>query len=111
MRTEISTLIVKKIILNTEDATVFVNCRPNEMKLLTRLIGSHQMLTAILNPFDRSLEAQCSKKHKYIFGIEFPTNAESTANMRFKKVQPRRAPTQHLGKSVTILMRHLRGTM
>src|SRR5512139_1011402 len=79
--------------------------------LFARMIGRDQMLTPVLDPFDRALELESGGADQNVLGIDFAPNAEPAADMTFVELNGLSFPPQHLGDCVAIPVRHLGGTM
>ena len=79
---DIGALVVEEFVLEAEDAPIAR--RPptrSAMALLARMIGGHQMLAPVLDPFDRPPEPQRGEADQHILGIKLAANAEAAADM------------------------------
>src|SRR5215468_1364096 len=75
------------------------------------MIGRGEVLTAILDPFDRASKLQRGGTDQKIFRVEFTANAEAAADVTLIKLNGLRWPFQQSCDRVAIPMRHLRGAM
>ena len=70
VRAHVGAVVVEELVVDAEDAAVFVDRRPDLVALLARVIGGDQVLAPVLDPFDRPLEgsaaAQTSTSSGYI---------------------------------------------
>ena len=57
VRPHIGALIVENLILERENMSLAIDCRADVMVLLARMIGSDEMLAAVLDPLYRPLHA------------------------------------------------------
>src|SRR6266481_5277261 len=108
MSAYISTLVMKELIANTENATAVVDCRLEQVSLLARVVGGDQVLPPIFDPLNRPTQTQSRQAHQYILRIQFPTDSEAAADVPLIKMKALRAPPQHHGHGVAIPMRFLR---
>ena len=107
----IGALIVKDLVVDRENAPVAIDRGAHAMLLLARMIGGDQMLAAILDPFDRPLQAQRGDADQHVLRIDLAANAEAAADMPFKKVHRRRTAAEHARDLVPVPMRHLGGAV
>src|SRR5262245_9321092 len=57
---QIGALVMKEGVVDRQDMAVAVDRRADVVALLARVIGRHQMLAPVLDPFDRAPKAQRS---------------------------------------------------
>src|SRR5262249_37410944 len=103
----VSALIVKKFILEAEDTAIRIQSESGAMMLLTRMIGGHQMFTAILDPFDWTAQAHRRDENEHILRVELATHPKPAADMEFMQVQRVRIAIKHSGQGHAIAMRYL----
>ena len=66
----ISTRIVDEFILDAQDFTVLAQCDFRPMDLIPLLGGGHEILAAILDPFDGPIELHRRPGQQHLFGVE-----------------------------------------
>src|SRR5579871_6239173 len=77
MGPHIRALVMEDLVVDREEMARGVDRSTDAMALLARVIGSDQVLAPILEPFDRSPEAQARGADEEILGIELAANAEA----------------------------------
>ena len=107
MGARIGALIMIKRVADGEQAPLRIHRRADEMALLARLVGAHEMLAPILDPFHRTLEAQGGDEDQNVLGVDLAANAETPAHMIFEEVQRCRRAPEHARQRLTVLVRHL----
>ena len=81
------------------------------MALLARVVGRHQVLAPVLDPFDRPAEAHRGEADQHILGVELAADAEAAADIALLQHAPRRAAAEHAGERVAVAVRHLGGAV
>src|SRR5918999_4276912 len=81
------------------------------MALLAALVGAHQVLPSVLDPFHRPAEPQRRHQNQNILGIYFPANAETAPDVAFMHMQRRWAALQHPAQSFLVPVRYLGGAV
>src|SRR4051794_27449597 len=104
MGADIGALVVQNLILDSEDETVVVDRDAGKMALLAPLIGAHQMLAPVLNPFHRPAKPHGGDQYQHVLRIEFAADAETAADMAFVHVQRRWAAFEHAAQGFAIAM-------
>ncbi len=84
MGPSIGTIVVEELILDAEDQPFYVDCRPDFVALLARVVGGDQVLAPILYPLDRLMEFQRGRAHQQVFRIHLAADAEAAADMTLK---------------------------
>ena len=79
--------------------------------LLARLIGRHQVLAAILDPFHRAAQPQRRDADQNVLRIDFAAHAEAAADMAFVQMHARWLAAEHSGERVAVPMRYLGGAV
>jgi len=69
------------------------------------------MLTPILEPFHRPVEAHRGYAHQHVFRIELAADAEPASDMGFEDVDRGRRALEHAREQVAIAMWHFGGAM
>jgi hypothetical protein len=108
---DISALVVEDLVLDPEDAAVFINRNTCKVTLLAALVGAHQVLAPILDPFHRPLELHRRDQHQQVLRIKLAADAETAADMALMHMQRRRAAIEHAAERLAIAMRDLRGAV
>src|SRR5512135_946284 len=75
------------------------------------MIGRDQMLAPVLDPLYWTLELERGGADQNVFGIDFATYAEATADMTFVELNGCFFPPQHVRDCIAIPVRHLGGAM
>ena len=75
--------------------------------LLARMVGGHQMLAPVLDPFHRAPEAQRRDADQHVLGIELAAHAEAAADMAFVEMHRRRRAAEHARDRIAVAVRHL----
>ena len=57
MGAHISALVVEKLVVDAQNASILINGGPDAMQLLARVVGGDQVLATILDPLHRPVEA------------------------------------------------------
>jgi hypothetical protein len=86
VRAHIRALRVEELVLDGENPAVRVHRGLDQMSLLARVIGRHQVLATILDPLDRPAQAQCRKANEHVLGVQLASYAEAAAHMPFVEV-------------------------
>ncbi len=107
VRAHVCALVVKEFVVDGEDAALRIDCRPDAMDLLSRMVGGDQVLAAVLDPFHRPAEPERRGAHQDILGIELAADAEAAADVTLVELHPRRRKPEHAGDLVAIPMGHL----
>jgi hypothetical protein len=81
------------------------------MALLPRLVGRHQMLAPVLDPFDRPAEPQRRECHEKIFGVKLAADAEAAAGVALFQHHGGRVAAEHARQGVSVAVRHLGGAV
>ncbi len=84
VRAHIGAVVVEKCVFEAENTPLCVDCGPDFVALLTRVVGGDQMLATVLYPFDRRAKLQRGGTHQQIFGIKFAADAEATPDVTLK---------------------------
>ena len=108
MGADIGALVVEDLVLDAEDMAVLVDRDAREMALLAALVGAHQVLAAVLDPFHRPVEPHRRDQHQQVLGIELAADAETAADMALVHMQRRRAALEHAAERLAIAVRDLR---
>jgi hypothetical protein len=111
MGANIRALIVEEFVVDREDPAILVDRGAHMVMLLARMIGGHQMLAPVLDPFDRAAEPERGERNEHIFGIEFPADAETAADMPLVEMHRGRATPECAGEQVAGSVRHLGGAV
>src|ERR1700746_1069922 len=82
-RAHISALVEIELILQGQDVPFGIDRCASMMVRLARMVGGHQMLAPILDPFDRPLQSHGGDTNKKIFGIELASDSEPAAGIAF----------------------------
>ena len=77
---------------------------------LARVIGRHQMLAAILDPFDRAADMARRERDEKILGIELAAHAEAAADVELNHVDGMLGKPQHGREHATVEEQDLGGT-
>ncbi len=107
MCAHIGALIEIKLILQCEHAAIGIHRDPGMVALLARMVGGHQVLTPVLDPFDRPREPHCREADEKILRVELAADAEPATGIAFLQHDPGRAASEHAHQAVTVAMRHL----
>src|SRR5215467_5497032 len=107
----IGALVVEVAIINGEDPSLIVDGSAQAVELLARMIGGHQMLAAVLDPFHRPVESHRRDTDQHIFRIELAADAEASADVGFVYVDRGRRAFEHPREQLAIAVRHLGGAM
>ena len=99
---------MEDLVLDAEDAAVLVDRDAREMALLAALVGAHQMLAPVLDPFHRPAEPHRGDQHQQVLGIELAADAEAAADMALVHVQRRRPAVEHAAERFAIAVRDFR---
>src|SRR5262245_26243774 len=91
----VSPVIVKELVIDPENAAIFVDRGPDLVALLARMIGGDQMLAAIFNPFYGFPELQRRSANEDVLRIHLAANAEAAADMTLVELHLVRLSTQH----------------
>ena len=75
--------------------------------LLARMVGGHQMLAPVLDPFDRPPQSHRGEADEKILGVELAANPEPAAGIAFLQHHRRRAAAEHARQRVAVAVRHL----
>ena len=111
MGAHIGALIVKEFAVDGEQAAVGIDGGADAKMLLARLIGRHQMLAPVLDPFHRAAEPQRGEADENVLGIDFAAHAKAAADMAFVQMHARRLAAEHAGQRVAVPMRYLGGAV
>ena len=76
---------------------------------LARVIGRHQMLAAILDPFDRAADMAGRERDEEILGIELAAHAEAAADVELDHVDGMLGKPQHGREHATVEEQDLGG--
>ena len=106
MRAHIGALVEVECVLHGQDPTLRVERGGRVMVLLARVVGGHQVLAPILDPFDRSPQSQSGEADKKIFRIELTANPEPAAGIALPEHDGRRAAAEHARQPVAVAVRH-----
>jgi|HubBroStandDraft_6_1064221.scaffolds.fasta_scaffold20067_3 hypothetical protein len=68
MRAHIGALVEEECVFQSQNPTVRVERGARMMALLARVVGGHQMLAPVLDPFDRPSQSQGGEADKKILG-------------------------------------------
>ncbi len=109
MGAHIGALVEIELILQRQDPPVGIDGDTGAMTLLARVVGGHQMLASVLDPFDRPPEAQRGDRDEEVFGVEFAPDAKSATGIAFLQDHRRRAATERARQRVAVAVRHLGG--
>ncbi len=111
MRAHVGAVVVKELVVDPENATVFGDRGPDPVALLARMIGGNQMFAPVFDPLDRLSELQRGCADKHIFRVHFPANAEASADVALIELHLIRMPAKHERQPVSVPVRHLGGAM
>ena len=95
----IGALIVEEAVLDAENEAARIHGGANLVALLARMIGRHEMLLAILDPFDRPAEPQRAEADQHVLRIELAPHPEAAAHMAFEQMHRRRAAAAAAGRA------------
>src|SRR5262249_30388934 len=95
MSTHISAVIVEEFVLDTEYAPPSIDRGAHTMMLFARMVGGDQMLAAVLDPLYWTFEIQRGGANQNVFRIDFPANAEPTADVTFIQLHGFLRAAQH----------------
>ena len=90
---------------------VLVDRDAGEVALLARMVGAHQMLAPVLDPFHRPAQPQRREQHQHVLGIDLAADAEAAADMAFMHVQRRRAAAQHAAQGLAVAVGNFGGAV
>ena len=107
----VGALVEDKFVLERQDAALFIDRDAGVVMLLARVIGRHQMLAPVLDPFDRAAEPHCGETDEEILRVELAPDAEAAAGIAFLEHHPGRTAAEHAGERVAVAVRHLRGAV
>ncbi len=79
--------------------------------LFARVIGRHQMLAPVLDPFDRPAEPHRREADEKILRVELAADAEAAAGIAFLEHDGSGAAAEHAGERIAVAVRHLRGAV
>src|SRR5207302_9895463 len=79
--------------------------------LLARVIGRHQMLAAVLDPFDRAAESERREAYEKILGVKLAANAKSAAGAALLEHDPGSRAAENAHEAVAVAVRHLGGAV
>src|ERR1700733_1010202 len=75
------------------------------------MIGGHQMLATVFDPFDRPAEAERAEADQHVLRINLAAYAEAAADVALIQVHTRRLAAEHAGERVAVPVRHLGGAV
>ena len=87
MGADIGALIVEDLVLDAEDAAVLVDRDAREVALLAALVGAHQVLAPVFDPFHGTVEPHRRDQHQQVLGIKLAADAEAAPDMALVHVQ------------------------
>jgi hypothetical protein len=102
---------VEKLVLDGEDPTLRIDPGADMMALLARVVGGHQVLAPVFDPFDWAPEAQRGERYQHVFGVELPPDAKLAADMALVEMDRSGAAPEHAGQQVAGPMRYLGGAI
>ena len=98
---------MEEFVFEREHAALRVDRGAHAMALLARVIGGHQMLAPVLDPFHGTLEFERGDRDEHVFGIELAPDAEAAAGVAFFQMHGGRCASQNAGEIVARAVRHL----
>ena len=111
MGAHIGALVETELVLQRQDAALGIDRDAGMVMLLARVIGRHQMLAPVLDPFDRPAEPHRREADEKILRVELAADAEAAAGIAFLEHHGGRAAAEHAGERVAVAVRHLRGAV
>ncbi len=107
MGAHIGALVEVEYVLECQDLALGVECSAGVVALLARVIGSHQMLVSVLDPFDRPPQSHCGDADEKIFGVELAAHAKPAAGVAFLQHHGCCAAAKHARQRVAVAVRYL----
>ncbi len=107
MRADIGALVEEELVLQGQDTPLGIDRDAGVMVLLARVVGRHQMLAPILDPFDRAAQPQRGEAHQKILGVKLAADAETAAGIALLQHDRGGGAAEHAGQCVAVAMRHL----
>jgi hypothetical protein len=111
MGADVGALVEPELVIKPQDDAVGINRHPHMVALLTRMVRSHQVLAAVLDPFDRVTEPECGEADQEVLGVKLAANAEATAGVALFQHHSGGAATEETGERVAVAVRHLGGSV
>ena len=107
MGAHIGALVEVEYVFQGQDLAVGVDRCASVVGLLARVVGGHQMLVPVLDPFDRPPQSHCGDADEKIFGVELAAYSKPTPGIAFLQHHRRRAAAEHARQCVAVAVRHL----
>ena len=111
MGAQIGALVVKEFVVDRQDMARAIDGGADMVALLARMVGGHQVLAPVLDPFDRAPEAKRCERDQHVLGIELAANAEAAADMPFVEMHRGWAAPEDAGEQVAGDVRYLGGAV
>ena len=103
----IGTDIDRHVAAQSEDRAVAAAGHLDGAGNITGVVDGQKVLAAVLDPFDRALEAVRGEGDQEVLGIEIAADTKSPADVALDQVDVCHIEPQHRGERAAVLERHL----
>ena len=102
---------MEELIVDAENAAVFVDRRFDLVALLARMVGGDQVFAPVFNPFDRLLEVQRRGADQHVFRVHFAADAETAADVALMELNLVGRAPEHQRETIPVPVRDFGGAV